>query len=53
MDERSITLRAADPTFDEGLAFARYLDEGGVWRFLPSRRHLAIIYAVKTPLRAI
>ena len=25
--ENSIVLRAANPTFDEGLAFARYLDE--------------------------
>jgi len=27
MDQRSVTLRPARPSFDEGLAFARYLDE--------------------------
>jgi ribosomal protein S18 acetylase RimI-like enzyme len=40
MDERSITLRAANPTFDDGLAFARYLDEAaeGFFRFMLGRR---------------
>ncbi len=27
MNQHSVTLRAANPTFDEGLAFARYADE--------------------------
>ncbi len=27
MDRHSIVLRTANPTFDEGLAFARYVDE--------------------------
>ena len=36
MDRQSIVLRAAIPTFDEGLAFARYLDEAaeGFFRFM-------------------
>ena len=36
MDRHSIVLRAAKPTFDEGLAFARYLDEAaeGFFRFM-------------------
>ena len=40
MDQRSVTLRAANPTFDEGLAFARYLDEAaeGFFRFMLGRR---------------
>jgi hypothetical protein len=35
MDRHSIILRAANPTVDEGLAFARYLDEAaeGFFRF--------------------
>ena len=39
MDRRSITLRAANPTLDEGLAFARYLDEAaeGFFRFMLGR----------------
>ena len=41
MDERSITLRAAGPTFDEGLAFARYLDEAAR-RFYEMESHLAL-----------
>ena len=40
MDQRSVTLRAANPTFDEGLAFSRYLDEAaeGFFRFMLGRR---------------
>jgi ribosomal protein S18 acetylase RimI-like enzyme len=40
MDRQSIVLRAAKPTFDEGLAFARYLDEAaeGFFRFMLGRR---------------
>jgi len=40
MDRDSIVLRAAKPTLDEGLAFARYLDEAaeGFFRFMIGRR---------------
>ncbi len=40
MAQHSVTLRAAKPTFEEGLAFARYLDEAaeGFFRFLLGRR---------------
>ncbi len=40
MDQHSIVLRAANPTFDEGLAFAHYLDEAaeGFFRFMLGRR---------------
>ena len=40
MDRQSIVLRAANPTFDEGLAFARYLDQAaeGFFRFMLGRR---------------
>ncbi len=40
MDRHSIVLRAANPTFDEGLAFARYADEvaEGFFRFMLGRR---------------
>ncbi len=40
MDRNSIVLRAANPTFDEGLAFARYLDQAaeGFNRFMLGRR---------------
>ncbi len=40
MDRHSIVLRVAKPTFDEGLAFARYLDEAaeGFFRFMLGRR---------------
>ena len=40
MDRDSIALRAAKPTLDEGLSFARYLDEAaeGFFRFLIGRR---------------
>jgi ribosomal protein S18 acetylase RimI-like enzyme len=36
MDRHSIVLRAANPTLDEGLVFARYLDEAaeGFFRFM-------------------
>ncbi|MFC1634947.1 hypothetical protein ACFL5Z_08900, partial [Planctomycetota bacterium] len=39
MDRHSITLRAANPTLDEGLVFARYLDEAaeGFFRFMLGR----------------
>ena len=39
MERHSITLRAANPTWDEGLAFARYLDEAaeGFFRFMLGR----------------
>ncbi len=45
MDRHSIVLRAANPTFDEGLAFARYLDEAaeGFFRFWLGRRAEYII----------
>ncbi len=40
MDQPSIILRAANPTHDEGLAFARYLDEAaeGFFGFMLGRR---------------
>ncbi len=40
MDRQSIVLRAANPTFDEGLAFARYADEvaEGFFRSMLGRR---------------
>ena len=40
MDRDSIVLRAAKPTLDEGLIFARYLDEAaeGFFRFMIGRR---------------
>ena len=40
MDTHSIDLRAANPTLDEGLAFARYVDEAaeGFFRFMLGRR---------------
>jgi len=45
MDRHSIVLRAANPTFDEGLAFARHLDEAaeGFFRFWLGRRAAHII----------
>ena len=45
MDRHSIVLRAAKPTFDEGLAFARYLDEAaeGFFRFMLGHRAGQII----------
>ncbi len=40
MDRHAIVLRAANPTFDEGLAFARYADEvaEGFFRLMLGRR---------------
>ncbi|MFC1781469.1 GNAT family N-acetyltransferase [Planctomycetota bacterium] len=48
MDESSIILRAANPTFDEGLIFASYLDEAaeGFFRFMLGRRSGHIIATV-------
>ncbi len=45
MDRQSIVLRAANPTFDEGLAFARYQDKAaeGFMRFMLGRRAAHII----------
>jgi len=45
MDRHSIVLRAANPTFGEGLACARYLDEAaeGFFRFWLGRRAAHII----------
>ena len=45
MDRHSIVLRAANPAFNEGLAFARYLDEAaeGFFRFWLGRRAVHII----------
>lgn len=45
MDQQPITLRDANPTFDEGAAFARYLDEAaeGFFRFMLGRRSTDII----------
>ncbi len=45
MDQHSVTLRAANPTFDEGLTFARYVDEAaeGFFRFMLVRRARYII----------
>ena len=45
MDRHSIVLRAANPTFDEGLVCARYLDEAaeGFFRFWLGRRAAPII----------
>lgn len=39
MDQRSLNLRAAKPTLDEGMAFAHYLDEAaeGFFRFMLGR----------------
>ena len=45
MDRHSINLRAANPTLDDGLAFARYLDEAaeGFFRFMLGHRAGQII----------
>ncbi len=45
MDRHSIVLRAANPTFDEGMAFGRYSDEAaeGFFRFMLGRRAEHII----------
>lgn len=50
MDRGPIVLRAARPTFDEGLVFARYLDEAaeGFHRFLLGRRAAEIVAAAYT-----
>ncbi len=47
MDRNSITFRPANPTEDDGLAFARYLDEAaeGFFRFMLGRRAKHIIAA--------
>ena len=47
MDRHSIVLRAANPTFDEGLVFARYVDQAaeGFFRFMLGRRAGHIIAA--------
>ena len=45
MDKHSINIRVAKPDFDEGLVFARYLDEAaeGFFRFMLGRRSSEII----------
>ena len=45
MDKPSISLRAAEPTFNEGLACGRYLDEAaeGFFRFMLGRQYAQII----------
>lgn len=45
MDQQPVTLRDANPTFDDGLAFARYLDEAaeGFFRFMLGRHSTEII----------
>ena len=50
MDQHSIILRAANPTFDEGLVFARYLDEAaeGFFRIMLGRHAADIIATVFT-----
>ena len=50
MNQHSITLRAANPTFDEGLMYARYLDEAaeGFFRFMLGRRVADIIATAYT-----
>jgi ribosomal protein S18 acetylase RimI-like enzyme len=50
MDQQSIALRAAKPTLDEGLVFARYLDEAaeGFFRFMLGRRARYIIASAFT-----
>jgi ribosomal protein S18 acetylase RimI-like enzyme len=47
MGTASVVLRAARPTLDDGLAFARYLDEAaeGFFRFMLGRRVQSIIAA--------
>ena len=50
MDQHSIALRAANPTSEEGLVFARYLDEAaeGFFRLMLGRRVADIIATVFT-----
>ena len=45
MDQHMIVLRAAKPNFDEGLVFARYLDEAaeGFFRFMLGGRAAQIV----------
>ena len=45
MDRHSIVLRAAKPTFDEGVVFARYLDEAaeGFFRFMLGSRAVQVV----------
>ncbi len=52
MDQHSTILRAARPTFDEGLVYARYLDEAaeGFFRFMLGRRVADIIATAYTRL---
>ena len=53
MDRHSIGLRAANPTFDEGLAFARYADEvaEGFFRLMLGRRAEQILARGVRPAR--
>ncbi len=50
MDQHSIILRTANPTFEEGLVFARYLDQAaeGFFRLMLGRRVANIIATVFT-----
>ena len=50
MDQHSIILRAAKPTFDEGLVFARYLDQAaeGFFRIILGRRVADIVATAYT-----
>jgi len=50
MDQHSIILRTANPIIDEGLLFARYLDEAaeGFFRFMIGRRFAEIITTAYT-----
>ena len=50
MNQHSIVLRAAKATFDDGLVFARYLDEAaeGFFRFMLGRRAAEIIATAYT-----
>ena len=50
MNQHSIILRAAKPTFDEGLAFARYLDQAaeGFFRIMLGRRVADIVATAYT-----
>ena len=50
MDQQSIVLRSATPTFDEGLVFARYLDEAaeGFFRIMLGRQVSDIIATAYT-----
>ena len=50
MDQQSIVLRSATPTFDEGVVFARYLDEAaeGFFRIMLGRQVSDIIATAYT-----